>query len=47
MDPPSTPKFAETKRIFGDPFGVKDAIGVVAQADADRLFVITAPLPGL
>jgi DNA-binding CsgD family transcriptional regulator len=45
MDPPSTPKFAETKRIFWDPFGVKDAIGVIAQADADRLFVITAPLP--
>jgi DNA-binding CsgD family transcriptional regulator len=46
-DPPSTPEFAEKKRIFWDPFGVKDAIGLVAQADADRLFVITAPLPHL
>jgi DNA-binding CsgD family transcriptional regulator len=44
-DHPSTQELAEVKSKFWDPFDVKDAIGVIAQADADRLFVITAPLP--
>jgi DNA-binding CsgD family transcriptional regulator len=45
VDHPSTPDLAEAKARFWDPFGVKDAIGVIAQADTDSLFVITAPLP--
>jgi DNA-binding CsgD family transcriptional regulator len=45
VDHPSTPELAQTKSKFWDPFGVKDAIGVIAQADADRLFVLTAPQP--
>jgi DNA-binding CsgD family transcriptional regulator len=35
----------QVRSRWWDPFGVRDAIGVVAQADADRLFVITVPLP--
>lgn len=37
--------FNEVRTKWWDPFGVRDSLGVIAQADSDLLFVITAPLP--